>query len=187
MAGRRVLREQPIFNRALPSHNLPSLHHLEDRIAIQQSEIQSLLIDNQRLAATHVALKQEFSLAQQELRHLSSTAASVKAERDAEVRDVYEKSLKLDAEVRVIDAMNAELDRVRADVEKLSVIKQELTEELNEINDDVAKARAESEDVATIKAEIDSERQEIQRGRYLMSFLNKIQFCKVFFFTILQF
>ncbi|KAH9662064.1 protein flc expressor [Citrus sinensis] len=165
MSGRRVLREPPLSTRALPPQHSPSLHHLEDRIAIQHSDIQSLLQDNQRLAATHVALKQELSLAEQELRHLSSVAASVKAERDAEVRELYEKSLKLDAELRVIESMHAELDRVRADIEKLCVIKQEMIKDLNEINGDLAKARDESKDMAAIKAEIETERQEIHKGR----------------------
>lgn len=113
-----------------------------------------------------MALKQELSLAQQELRHLSSVAASAKAERDAEVRELYEKSLKLDAELRVIESMHAELDRVRADGEKLCAIKQEMIKDFNEINGDLAKARAESKDVAAIKAEIEAERQEIHKGRY---------------------
>lgn len=117
-----------------------------------------------------MALKQELSLAEQELRHLSSVAASVKAERDAEVRELYEKSLKLDAELRVIESMHAELDRVRADIEKLCVIKQEMIKDLNEINGDLAKARDESKDMAAIKAEIETERQEIHKGRYKKKF-----------------
>lgn len=117
-----------------------------------------------------MALKQELSLAEQELRHLSSVAASVKAERDAEVRELYEKSLKLDAELLVIESMHAELDRVRADIEKLCVIKQEMIKDLNEINGDLAKARDESKDMAAIKAEIETERQEIHKGRYKKKF-----------------
>lgn len=81
------------------------------------------------------------------------------------MREVYEKSLKFDAEVRVIDALNAELNVVRADVEELSGIKQELTKQLDEINDELAKARADSKDLTVIKAAIENVRQEIQRGR----------------------
>ncbi|KAH7549845.1 hypothetical protein ACOSP7_025192 [Xanthoceras sorbifolium] len=159
------LRETPLSNRAPPPRHLPSLHHLEDRIAIQHGEIQSLIVENQRLAATHVALKQELSLANQDLRHLSSTAAEIKGERDAEVREVYEKSLKLDAEARVVDAMNAELNQVRADVEKLAVVKKELTNQLKDMDDDLTKAKSDSKEVTAIKAEIETMRQEIQRGR----------------------
>lgn len=144
------------------------VHHavlLEDRISAQHREIQTLLSDNQRLAATHVALKQELAAAEQELRHLSATAAKVKAERDAEVREVYEKSLEMDAEVRAMDAMMAELVQVRADVQKLSTVKQELTAELQAIRDNLNKASSGSQQLPSIKAEIDRMHHEIQRGR----------------------
>ncbi|KAK7848215.1 protein flc expressor [Quercus suber] len=69
------------------SHHPHSLI-LEDRIAIQHREIQSLLGDNQQLASAHVALKHDLSAAQHDLRVLSVTASDIKAERDAEIRDL---------------------------------------------------------------------------------------------------
>ncbi|KAG7019110.1 Protein FLC EXPRESSOR [Cucurbita argyrosperma subsp. argyrosperma] len=138
---------------------------VEDRISAQHREIQTLIYDNQRLAASHVALKQELAAADQELRHLSATAAKVKAERDAEVREVYEKSLKMDAEVRAMDAMMAELVQVRADIQKLSAVKQELTAELQAIRDGLTKASSDSQPLPPIKGEIDRMHHEIQRGR----------------------
>ena len=138
---------------------------VEDRISAQHREIQTLIYDNQRLAASHVALKQELAAADQELRHLSATAAKVKAERDAEVREVYEKSLKMDAEVHAMDAMMAELVQVRADIQKLSTVKQELSAELQAIRDGLTKASSDSQPLPPIKGEIDRMHHEIQRGR----------------------
>lgn len=138
---------------------------LEDRIAIQHREIQALLVDNQRLAATHVALKQELAATQQELVALSAAAKAAKAERDAQVREVYERSLKADSEARLIDAMTAELDQVREDVKKLAASRKELAAELREVEEDAAKAREEAKNVPEIKAEIGNLRSEIQRGR----------------------
>jgi hypothetical protein len=45
---------------------------LEQKIQSQHMEIQSLLSENQRLAATHVALRQELAAAQQEMQRLTS-------------------------------------------------------------------------------------------------------------------
>ncbi|GAV58682.1 hypothetical protein CFOL_v3_10069, partial [Cephalotus follicularis] len=151
----------------------PRSHLLEDRIAIQHREIQSLLLDNQRLSAVHVALKEELVLAEREIRHLSAAAADVKAERDAQVREVYERSLKLDAEVRTIDAMHAELDQVRAHVQKLGEIKQELTARLEAIDGDIAKARKDAQQVPVIKCEIDTFHKEIQKGRAAIEYEKK--------------
>lgn len=112
-----------------------------------------------------MALKQELALAQREIRSLSAATANVKAELDAQVREVYERSLKMDAEVRSIDAMTAEMAQVRVDVQKLGTCRKELTAELQAIEDDLARTSLESKQVAEIKAEIDTMHQEIQRGR----------------------
>ncbi|XP_042511171.1 protein FLX-like 1 [Macadamia integrifolia] len=148
---------------------------IEEHLIAQNREIQGLLHDNQRLAATHVALKQDLVVSQQELRHLSATAASVKAGRDAEIRDVYERSLKMEAEVRSIDAFNAELSQVRVDVQKLSAARQDLTAQLQTINSDLARARADLQQAPAIKAEIEYMRREIQRGRAAIEYEKKVR------------
>ncbi|KAL5580654.1 hypothetical protein UlMin_013096 [Ulmus minor] len=138
---------------------------LEDRIAIQHREIQSLLQDNQLLAATHVALKQELAASQHELRALAAFVAEVKAERNAQVREVYERSLKMDAEARGVDAMSVELAQVREDVKKLGASQKELGLELQKVEGELERARREAKEVPAIKAEIESLEREIHRGR----------------------
>lgn len=165
MAARNHLPPASSLTRSISERHNIHQQHLEDRILIQHREIQSLLLDNQRLAANHLALKQDLSLAQQELRHLAAAAANVKSERDAEVREVYERSLKMDAEARAVDAMSAELARVRADIHKFSVDCQELTAQLEAVNDESVKARTEAQQVPVIKTEIEAVRQEIDKGR----------------------
>ncbi|GKV08421.1 hypothetical protein SLEP1_g20050 [Rubroshorea leprosula] len=164
MAGRNHLPAAS-HRHLISEHHVTHQHHLEDRIAIQHREIQSLLLDNQRLTANHVALKQDLSRAQQELRHLSAAAANVKAERDAEVREVYERSLKMNAEVRSIDVMKAELAQVRDDIQKFTMDRQELTEQLQAINGELVKAKADVKQLPEIEAEIQRVQQEIQKGR----------------------
>ncbi|KAG6761207.1 hypothetical protein POTOM_034408 [Populus tomentosa] len=184
MAGRNhlQLREIPL-SRVTPLsrsttdprhlHTRPHRHLLEDRISTQHREIQSLLLDNQRHAATHVALKQEVSLSQQDLRYLSTLAADVKAERDNQIREVYQRSLKLDSELRSIDAMSAELVQVRTDVQKLTLQRQDMTAQLKEMNSEIVKAETETQQVGVIKEEIETVQQEIQRGRSAIEYEKK--------------
>ncbi|MBA0719938.1 hypothetical protein Golax_007583 [Gossypium laxum] len=166
MAGRNHLTPPLSLTRSITErHIIHQHHHLEDRIAIQHREIQTLLLDNQRLAAAHVALKQDLALAQQETRHLTAASANVKSERDAEVREVYERSLKMDAEARAVDAMTAELACVRADVKKFMADNKELTAELEAVNDELAKARMEVKQVPVLMADMEAVRKEIHKGR----------------------
>ncbi|KAK3441961.1 hypothetical protein EUGRSUZ_B02221 [Eucalyptus grandis] len=170
MAGRNYLPPQNAtkLRHSLDDPRLPSrpqLAALEDRAAAQRREIQSLLGENQRLHATHVALEQELSHSRQELRRLSSAAAEVKARRDAEVREVYERSLKMEAEVREINSMADELERVSRDALELGAERKELAVQLRCLDEDVLRAAAESEQVPLVKSEIEAMREEIQRGR----------------------
>ncbi|XP_077212972.1 protein FLX-like 1 isoform X2 [Tasmannia lanceolata] len=169
-------------NRIPPGHALihpllqnPRPHplHLEERIAVQHRDIQALLLDNQRLAATHVALKQELAAAQHELRRASVSTADLKAERDARIRELYERSLAMEAEVRSLDSAAAELAQVRTDVQKLVGARQELTAQLQSVTADLARARAELQQGPAIKADIASMHQEIQRGRAAVEYEKK--------------
>lgn len=89
----------------------------------------------------------------------------MKAELDAQVREVYEGSLKMDAEVRAIDAMSDELAQVRMDVQELGASRNELTAQLQATEDDLQRALSDSNQMAAVKAEIDTLHSEIQRGR----------------------
>ncbi|VVB01825.1 unnamed protein product [Arabis nemorensis] len=137
----------------------------EDRIAIQHREIQSLLTDNQRLAVAHIGLKDQLNLAKRELALLLETAAKVKAEREAKVREVYQNALRMEAQARVIDGLGAELDRVRSDVQKLSDDRQEQATELAMLNGELAKAKPNSDRAKEVKAEIEPLREEVRKGR----------------------
>ncbi|KAL2238388.1 UNVERIFIED_CONTAM: Protein FLX-like 1 [Sesamum indicum] len=153
----------------------PEVHLIEDRIAAQSREIRTLLLDNQRLAATHVVLKQDVAAARQDLRRLSATASSVKAERDAQVREVYERSVKLEVEARCNDGLQAELDRLRVDIKELRDERKELAEQLKDVNGDIAITRSELQQLPDLKAEIGTMRREIQRGRAAVDYERQMQ------------
>ncbi|KAJ6823754.1 protein FLX-like 1 [Iris pallida] len=146
---------------------------IEERMAVQQQEIQGMLVDNQRLAATHVALKQELAAASQELHRMSSAVAAMNADREAHLREVYEKSLKIEAELRTVELMRAELIQVRGDIQKLNAARQELTGQIQVLTQDLSRASADVQQAPTIKAEIETMKQELQRARQAIEFEKK--------------
>ncbi|XP_076918827.1 protein FLC EXPRESSOR-like [Bidens hawaiensis] len=154
--SRRPLMESP------PRHRD---HHLN---------IQTLIVDNQRLAATHVALKQELSVALQDLRHFSAAAGKIKADRAAEVRGVFEKAVKLEQEVGLLDELRVDLVQVRGDVQKLGSENKELTEKLNGVNAELAEERSNLHQLSMIKGEIEAMRKEIQKGRAAVEYEKKV-------------
>ncbi|KAH0849536.1 hypothetical protein HID58_096313 [Brassica napus] len=134
---------------------------LEEKIAAQHREIQSILTDNQKLALAHLGVKDQLNLAKRELARLLEAAAAVKSDTEAKVREVYQNSLRMEAEARVVNGIGAELDQVRSDVQRLAEDRQKLTAELAMLNGEIAKAKPNSDRAVEVKAEIESLREEV--------------------------
>ncbi|GKV04223.1 hypothetical protein SLEP1_g16413 [Rubroshorea leprosula] len=156
-------------HRALPPH--PAI--IEERLGGQLQEIQGLLADNQRLAATHVALKQELEAAQHELQRMAHYSESLRAEKDVQMREMYEKSVRLEVDLRGVEAMRAELHNVRSDIKQLSAVRQELTNQFQVMNQDLARLTADSQQVPALKVEIENMKQELQRARSAIEYEKK--------------
>ncbi|KAJ0230217.1 Protein FLC EXPRESSOR [Hirschfeldia incana] len=138
---------------------------LEEKIATQHREIQSILTDNQKLALAHLGVKDQLNLAKRELARLLEAAAAVKSDSEAKVREVYQNSLRMEAEARVVNGIGAELDQVRSDVQRLAEDREKLTAELAMLNAEIAKAKPNSDRAVEVREEIESLREEVSKGR----------------------
>ncbi|XP_021287894.1 protein FLX-like 1 isoform X1 [Herrania umbratica] len=155
--------------RGLPPH--PAI--FEERLAAQLQEIQGLLADNQRLAATHVALKQELEAAQHELQRMACYVDSLRVEKDVQMREMYEKSVQLEVDLRGAEAMRAELVKVNADIKQLNAVRQDLTGQVQVMSQDLARIMTELQQAPALKAEIENVKQELQRARAAIEYEKK--------------
>lgn len=168
------MRDAAAFARGGPPRPLPPHPALiEERLAIQHQEIQGLLIDNQRLAATHVALKQELAAVQHELQRAHHAAAALQGDADVQLRELYDKSAKMEVDIREAEAMRVELLQVRAEIQKLSTVRQELGAQVQVLTQDLSRAGADIQQVPVIQAEIESMKQELQRARAAIEYEKK--------------
>ncbi|VVA97651.1 unnamed protein product [Arabis nemorensis] len=147
--------------RGLPQH----LSVIEDRLVAQNQDVQGLLADNQRLAATHVALKQELEVAQNELQRMMHYIDSLRAEEDIMMREMYDKSMRSEMELREVDAMRADVQNVRADIKEFTSSKQDLASQVHVMTQDLARLTADLLQIPTLTAEIENTKQELQRAR----------------------
>lgn len=155
--------------RQVPPH--PAI--IEEHLASQHQEIQGLLVDNQRLAATHVALKQELEAARHELQRMAHYASSLHAEKDMQMRELYEKSVKMEMDLGGAEAMRAELQQVHADVKELTATRQELTAQVQAMTQDLARVTADLQQAPALKEEIEFLKQELQRARAAIEYEKK--------------
>ncbi|XP_002531244.2 protein FLX-like 1 [Ricinus communis] len=155
--------------RRLPPH--PAV--MEERLAVQHQDIQGLLADNQRFSATHVALKQELEAAHHELERMAHYGNSLHVEKDVQMRELHEKSMRLEADLREVEAMRAELHHVRADIKELSEVRQELTGRVQMMTQDLARYNADLQQVPAVKADIESMKQQLQHARAAIDYEKK--------------
>jgi chromosome segregation ATPase len=155
--------------RQLPPH--PAI--IEEHLAVQHQDIQGLLIDNQRLAATHVALKQELEAVQHELQRTDHVARARHADKDMQMRELYEKSVKVETDVREVKAVNNELMQLNSEIQELTSARHKLTAQVQGMTQDFARATAELQKAPGVKAEIEGLKQELQRARAAIEYEKK--------------
>lgn len=138
---------------------------LEERIGAEIEEAHALLGQNQRLSATHVALVQEVSAVRHELGHTARAIGAAQQEGDLRIREVYERLMKMEAELRAVEEMRAELAHVRMDIQQLGAARQELMGQIQGYTQDLARSAVELQQVAAVKAETQELRHETQHLR----------------------
>lgn len=156
-------------------HRLPPPHPwvIEEHLAVQQQEIQGLLVDNQGLAATHVALKQELEAVQQELQRMVHFSGMLQADKDVEMRTMHERLAKIEADLCGMEVMKAEVLKVNADVKELTLARQELTGKVQVMTQDLARAKADLQHASALKEEIESVKHELQQARAAIEYEKK--------------
>ncbi|KAL3631493.1 hypothetical protein CASFOL_024477 [Castilleja foliolosa] len=171
--GLRGISHQMLHDEMREAHyNLSGprpLHHhpasLEERFAEQHDVIQTMLIDNQRLAATHVALRQELEVTQYELQRADKFAHTLHAEKDVETRDLYEKSIKLENELQGANAMKSELMQVHMDIQELTAARQELNARVQMMTQDLGRVTSDLQQLPKVKADIEGLKHQLERVR----------------------
>ena len=78
---------------------------------------------------------------------------------------MYEKSMKLESELRLAEAMKVELMQVRGDIQKLNSARQDLTEQIQVLSQEISRAASDLQKAPLLKAEIEAMKQEVLRVR----------------------
>lgn len=188
-----------------PPHGLQGPPMMIEKLASQHAEIQRLLTENQRLAVTHVALRQELAAAQQEIRrvHEGRTAVDTEKEQRLAITQVALRQELADAKHEVhrlqeaITAIRAEKDQhIRAAVEKVAQMdmelkateafkgdfekiryeREELAARFEQLTGEVKKLPLKDGEIASLKAEVDELRQKHQQARMDFELQKKISF-----------
>lgn len=144
---------------------VPPQLFLEEKLSTQHAEMQRLLTENQRLAATHVALRQELAATQQEVHKIQQVLGGIQAEKDQQLRGLADRTAKMEVELRNLEPLKVELQRAQAEAQKLIGHRQELTGQVQQLTQEMHRLRNDAQQVPSLRMENDGFRQEIQRAR----------------------
>ena len=168
---------------------------IEQKLAMQHAEIQRLLGENQRLAVTHVALRQEFSAAQQEIMRLRQSRPFSDPEKEQrftitqvalrqELADAKQEVNRLqeaigsiqsekDEHIRMTVERGAQIEAelkaaesLKPKFDKLRYERDELVARVDHLSGEVKKLPQKDQEIAALKSEIDELRQRHQQARY---------------------
>lgn len=148
-----------------PFDMLPPPEIMEQKLAAQHVEMERLVIENQRLAATHGALRQEVAAAQQELQRLQAHMGAMKADKEQRTRDLLDKIAKMEADLKTAEPVKMELQQARAEAQSLVAARQELTAKVQQLTQDLQRTHTDSQQIPALMSELESLRQEYQHCR----------------------
>ncbi|GMP35071.1 hypothetical protein CsSME_00007678 [Camellia sinensis var. sinensis] len=160
--------EGPLFRGPMPH---PAM--LEDELQMQHVEIRRLLGENRRLVEDRMALQRELGAAKEELHHMNLAIADIRGEQEMHSRELIERGLKLEADLRATEPLKNEAVQLRAEVQKLNTIRQDLAGQVQNLTQDLAKLKADNLQIPLLRADIDGLHQELMRARNAIDYEKK--------------
>lgn len=166
---RGYLHEGP-FIRGPPMPRPPPRPHpamLEEELEMQHAEIRRLLSDNRRLLEDRMALHQELGAAKEELHQMNLIIADIRNEQEMRCRELREKGMKLEADLRATEPLKNEVVQLRGEVQKLNNLRQDLATQVQNLTKDHARLQADNQQIPLLRAEMDGMHQELMHTRYV--------------------
>ncbi|KAL4388414.1 hypothetical protein GQ457_09G005760 [Hibiscus cannabinus] len=120
-----------------------------------------------------MAMQQELGAAKDEIRRLNLVIGEIRAEQELHSRGLIDKGLKLEADLRATEPLKKEAVQLRAEVQKLNNVKQELTGQVQTLKQDVSRLQADNQHISALRAEIDGLHQELMRARNAIDYEKK--------------
>lgn len=154
---------------------MPPPEVIEQKLAAQHMEMQTLATENQRLAATHSALRHELAAAQHELQRLQTHMSAGKFEHERKLMTMLDKLAKMEADMRATEPLKVELQQAHAEAQSLVVARQELISKVQELTQDLQKNHGDAQQIPALISELDALRKEYQHCRDTYDYERKLR------------
>lgn len=172
---RRGFPPEGPFIRGPPMPRPPPPHPvlLEEELEMQHAEMRRLLADNRRLIEDRMALHRELGAAKEELHRMNLIIADIRTEQEMRSRELREKGLKLEADLRATEPLKNEAVQLRAEVQKMNNLRQELAAQVQNLTQERTRLQAENQQIPLLRAEVDGFHQELMHARVALDYEKK--------------
>lgn len=144
---------------------------LEEELEMQQREIQRIVADNRLVIDDNTLLQMELSAAKDEIHRLGKVIPTLRAEKEARVRDLMQRGLKLEADFRATEPLRAEVVQLRDEVQKLNTSRQELSSQVQGLTKYTNRLKAENQQLVYLRTDIDGLCKELVEARFAIESL----------------
>ncbi|KAK1386943.1 hypothetical protein POM88_015121 [Heracleum sosnowskyi] len=146
---------------------------LEEEIELQHRDIQRILAENRHVIDENVILQRDLAALNDEMHRLGQMIPKLRAEKDAQTRDLMERGLKLETELRDIEPLRTEVVQLRAEAQKLNSVRQDLATEVQNLTKDITRIKSENQQISAMRNDIDGMRKELTEARRAIEFEKK--------------
>ncbi|XP_057810639.1 protein FLX-like 3 isoform X2 [Salvia miltiorrhiza] len=184
MAGRNRMPRHPDSFRG--AHDDPrSLPHrmpmplpphpaaLEEELELQHRDIQRLLAENRHVIDDNVMLQRDLTSVKDEIHRLNQVIPKMHADKEAQRRELIERGMKLEAELRSVEPLRVEVVQLRTDAQKLSSQNKELSSQAQTMTKDITRLQSENKQVAAMKSDIDKMHKDLVDTRRVYEYEKK--------------
>ncbi|KAG8082376.1 hypothetical protein GUJ93_ZPchr0014g47318 [Zizania palustris] len=132
-----------------------TLEILENKLSMQTAEAEKLIRENQRLASSHVVLRQDIIDTEKEMQMIRAHLGNVQTETDMHIRDLVERMRLMEADIQTGDSVKQELHHVHMEAKRLIAERQMLTVEIDKVNKDLHKLSGDNKNLPELLVELD--------------------------------
>lgn len=146
---------------------------LEEELELQGRDIQRLLAENRHVINDNVMLQRDLTSMKDEIHRLNQVIPKMHADKEAQRRELIERGMKLEAELRSAEPIRVEVVQLRADAQKLSAQNKELSSQVQNMTKDINRLLSENKEIAAMKSDIDKMRKDLVDTRYKLEVYNR--------------
>ncbi|KAJ0591903.1 putative WH2 domain-containing protein [Helianthus annuus] len=166
----------PVGHHSIDPHHS---EHGDSKLSAQPTELERLASDNQRLATTHVALRQELVATTQDIQKLKAHIGTIQTESDIQIRSLLDKISKMEVDLQAGENVKKELQRAHTEARALVITRQELLGQIEKSGQELKKIRADVEKLPDLQIELDGLKQEHQKLRLIFEHQKRLNVDKV--------